>query len=319
MMRLLAHSGAGAAAGAEHRIVRGLWRLADPKIALASFVPFCAGLAIAVAHGGRLDAATAIAAFLAIFLVEVGKNAVNDLYDFRSGADTAVLPEERSPFSGGKRVLVEALLTEHDLVVIAGCSFVLAAIVGIAVAMTTQPALLLVGAAAALLSVVYAMPPLQLSYRGLGETAVFLVYGPGIVLAAAAMAEAAITAGIVVASVVLGIFVAVILIANEIPDERPDRSAGKRTLVVRLGRQRAEALIGVLLAAAIAIALLAALVIDEAAWLAGVLVCTPAAMLAWRALLRTPAAPPVEAQALLIVTYVLAGSGMAIAALSLPR
>lgn len=314
-MRIAAvHPAAASPAAAGHSFARGLWRLADPKIGLASFVPFCAGLAIAIGHGGDVHASVAIAAFVAVFLVEVGKNAVNDLYDFRSGADAAVLPEERSPFSGGKRVLVDGLLTEHDLVLIAGGAFVLAAVIGVAVALSTQPALLLVGVAAALIAVLYAMPPIHLSYRGLGEIAVFLVYGPGIVLGAVVMADTAITSDILVASVVLGILVAAILLANEIPDERADRSAGKRTLVVRLGRERGVELIGVLLATAVLAALVTAILGAGAQWLAGTLACTPAALLAWRGLLRDSTRPPVEAQILVIVTYVLAGFGIAIAA-----
>lgn len=70
----------GAIAGSAHSLARGLRRLADPKIALASFVPFCAGVALAWSLGHRLAFSVAAAAFLAIFFVEVGKNAVNDYY-----------------------------------------------------------------------------------------------------------------------------------------------------------------------------------------------------------------------------------------------
>ena len=316
-MRIAAiHPAAASPAAAGHSLARGLWRLADPKIGLASFVPFCAGLAIAIGHGGEVHASVAIAAFVAVFLVEVGKNAVNDLYDFRSGADTAVLPEERSPFSGGKRVLVDGLLTEHDLVLIACVAFGLAAATGLAVALSTRPSLLLVGGAPALIAVLYAMPPAHLSYRGLGELAVFLVYGPGIVLGTVLMTDIGIASDILVASVVLGFLVAAILLTNELPDERADRSAGKRTLVVRFGRDRSVQWIGILLAAAVLAALVASIFGADAEWLAGALACTPAALLAWRGLLRDPDRPPVEAQVLVIVTYVLAGAGIAIAALA---
>jgi 1,4-dihydroxy-2-naphthoate octaprenyltransferase len=84
-----------------HDLSVGLWRLADPKIGLASLVPFCVGVAFAWRFTHRIDIAIVALAFVAIFLVEVGKNAVNDLYDFRSGVDSAVRPDERSPYSGG--------------------------------------------------------------------------------------------------------------------------------------------------------------------------------------------------------------------------
>ena len=73
-------------------------------------------------------------------------------------------------------------------------------------------------------------------------------------------------------------------------------------------------MIGVLLAAAVLAALVTAILGVGAQWLAGTLACTPAALLAWRGLLRDSTRPPVDAQILVIVTYVLAGFGIAIAA-----
>ena len=48
---------------------------------------------------------------LAFFCVEVAKNAWGDVIDYDSGADLAVLPQDRTAFSGGKRVMVDELLT----------------------------------------------------------------------------------------------------------------------------------------------------------------------------------------------------------------
>lgn len=299
---------------AEHSFARGLWRLADPKIALASLVPFCVGVALAWSAGERVAPAIAFAAFLAVFFVEVGKNAVNDLYDFRSGADQAVRPDERSPFSGGKRVLVDRLLTQHDLVVIAWIAFTLAAATGLAVAMTTVPMLIAIGAAAAAISVAYAMPPLQLAYRGLGELAVFLVYGPGILLGSFVMAGGVIEGPVVAASIALGILIAVVLLANELPDERADRLAGKRTLVVRLGRERSVALIGILMAVAFAIPTVAVMT-GGPGWIAGALTAFPVAVFAWWSFSQEPVRPPVVAQTATLLTYVLTGIGLAAAAL----
>jgi 1,4-dihydroxy-2-naphthoate octaprenyltransferase len=297
-----------------HSLARGLWRLADPKIALASLVPFCVGAALAWNAGGRVAPVIASAAFLAVFFVEVGKNAVNDLYDFRSGADLAVRPDERSPFSGGKRVLVDRLLTGHDLVAIAWIAFALAGVTGVAVAMATKPMLIAIGAAAAAVSVAYAMPPLQLAYRGLGELAVFLVYGPGILLGSFVMAGGVIDGSSVVASITLGILIAVVLLANELPDERADRLAGKRTLVVRLGRERAVSLIGLLMATAFAIPTIV-VASGGPGWFAGALTACPVALFAWWSFSFEPAGPPVVAQTATLVTYVVTGIGLATAAL----
>lgn len=315
-MRLpLTHPAPAVFERSERSIMQGLWRLADPKIALASLVPFCAGAALVWRGGHGLAWGIAAAAFAAILLVEVGKNAANDLYDFRSGADTAVLPEERSPYSGGKRVLVDHLLTERDLVVIAWVAFALAGVIGTAVALATNPALLLLGAAAALVSILYVMPPVQLAYRGLGELAVFAVYGPGILLGTILLFGGTITIVEVAAGVMLGILIAVVLLANELPDARADSVAGKRTLVVRLGRRRATTLIGLLFLVAFGIP--AVLVYSGASSFAGALAGAPIALFAYWRFARQPVGPPIAGQTATLIAYAVTGLGLAIGAVVL--
>jgi 1,4-dihydroxy-2-naphthoate octaprenyltransferase len=83
----------------------------------------------------------------------------------------------------------------------------------------------------------YTAPPLKLVYRGLGEIAVALGFGPIMLLGAYVVQ----TGGRLawepfVASIPVALLVALILYVNEIPDRRGDAYAGKRTLPVRFGR-----------------------------------------------------------------------------------
>ncbi|MDH3413795.1 MAG: 1,4-dihydroxy-2-naphthoate octaprenyltransferase, partial [Gammaproteobacteria bacterium] len=84
----------------------GIWRLADPKISITSAAAMLVGVAPAI----RIDQFSfdwlAVTA-LAMFCMEVAKNAWGDVIDFNSGTDLAVLPEDRTAFSGGKRVIVD--------------------------------------------------------------------------------------------------------------------------------------------------------------------------------------------------------------------
>lgn len=312
----LTHPPFGIAERGQRSLLLGLWRLADPKIAVASLVPFCVGAALAWRDTQHFDLGLAAAAFLVLFLVEVAKNAVNDLYDFRSGADTAVLPNERTPYSGGKRVLVDGVLTEADLIVIAWMAFAIAGVLGFVIAFERQPLLLLLGAAAALVSVLYSMPPVQLSYRGLGELAVAAVYGPGIVLGSVLLFGGRVTAEAVDASIILGILIAVVLLTNELPDERADRVSGKRTLVVRMGRDLATSLIGFLFAVAFVIALMTA-AYGEAVYFLGALIGVPISYVAYILLRREFDRPPVAGQTATLVTYVVTGLGLALGAILL--
>lgn len=287
-------------------LLAGTWRLSDPKIALASFVPFLAGVALARVANVHIDAIVALSAYAAIFLVEVGKNAVNDLVDFRSGADQALRDDERSPFSGGKRVLVDKLLTERELGTIGWTCFALAAAIGAWVTLSRAPELLILGAVAGVVAIAYSLPPLKLSYRGLGELFVGLTYGPGIVLGTTLLLGGSLTREAVVVSATLGTLIALVLMANEIPDERVDRLARKNTLIVRLGRDRAIGLIELLFVIAFAIPAFAGAgggPLRLLVLLAGV----PSAAAATSALASVTEGPPVRGQMLTLVTYCMTG------------
>lgn len=297
----------------QRHLLTGVWRLVDPKIALASAVPFVAGIALAIDQVEVVAWGLALAAYVAVFLVEVGKNAVNDLCDFET--DRLVTDEERSPFSGGKRTLVDGLLTRRDLTVITWIAFAIAGMIGLEVASRSRASLLLIGAGAAIISVVYAMPPVKLASRGLGELAVGIVYGPGIVLGTSLLLGDGITTEAVIASVTLGLLIANVLLINEIPDERADRAAGKRTLVVRLGRDHAQTLIALVFANAFAIPIIAAAYGATPFRVSALIAGVPVAVFASVMLQRTRGGPPVVAQAATLATYVVTGVAFSCAVL----
>ena len=288
---------------------QGVWRLVDPKIALASIVPFFVGLAIAHEQGVTIDWLVATGAFIAIFLVEVGKNALNDIVDWRSGTDAAVRADERSPFSGGKRVIVDSLLDEHDLVWIAIAAFAAAGVIGGAAAFLSRPWLLLLGAGGALISIIYCVAPFKLAYRGLGELGVALTYGPGIVIGAVLLFGGTIDADVIVTSLVLGLIIGNVLFINEMPDERADREAGTKTLVVRMGRRRATHAFALVFGTAYALAVIRFAVGGDIALL-GLLAGIIPADYAVLKLRDQRSGPPVLAQAFTIIAYVVTGVGM---------
>jgi 1,4-dihydroxy-2-naphthoate octaprenyltransferase len=71
-------------------------------------------------------------------------------------------------------------------------------------------------------------------YRGLGEIAVALGFGPVMLLGAYVVQTGTLSWEAAVASVPVAILIALVLYVNEIPDRSGDAAAGKRTLPVRL-------------------------------------------------------------------------------------
>ena len=97
----------------DEKLGAGLWRLADPKISITSVASMSIGAALAWGHAG-FSWAWLLIVGLALFCMEVAKNAWGDIYDYDSGTDLAVEPEDRTDFSGGKRVLVDGILTRRQ-------------------------------------------------------------------------------------------------------------------------------------------------------------------------------------------------------------
>jgi 1,4-dihydroxy-2-naphthoate octaprenyltransferase len=192
-----------------------------------------------------------------IFAIEVAKNASGELFDYDSGCDQRVAEEERTPFSGGKRVLVDSLLTREECRNIAIAGYALGILAGLAIVILREPRVLWLGVAGVALAYFYQAKPFQLAYRGWGETAVAISYGPVIAAGVYLTQRGAVHPDVLRVSVPLGLSIAAFLIVNEYPDERADRASGKRTLVVRLGRERALHLfVAVILAAFLLVLLL---------------------------------------------------------------
>ncbi|MBI4516325.1 MAG: prenyltransferase [Deltaproteobacteria bacterium] len=267
-------------------ISAGIWRLADPKISLASFSSMFLG-ACAAAGDGHLMIGWLALTVLGIFCIEVAKNASGEVVDFDSGTDLAVEAEDRSPFSGGKRVLVEALLTRRQTVDIAVVGYALGIAIGLAIAVGREAAVLVLGVVGVACAYFYHARPLRLSYRGLGEFAVGLCYGPLICAGTYLVQRGRITTAVVLVALPLGMMIAAFLWVNEFPDYRADRAANKRTLVVQLGRQRASRVFTILVSAAfVTLALLPLFGLPWGVWL-GALGLPPASV-ASRTLLACP-------------------------------
>ena len=99
-------------------------------------------------------------------------------------------------------------------------------------------ALLVIGVVGFICQLGYTAPPLKFVYRGLGEVAVAIGFGPLMLLGAyVVQTGGALSWEPFVASIPVALLVALILYVNEIPDRRGDARVGKRTLPVRFSRK----------------------------------------------------------------------------------
>jgi 1,4-dihydroxy-2-naphthoate octaprenyltransferase len=224
-----------AAAGRPPLSLMLLVRATRAPFLTATLAPVLLGIAVA-ARAGFFDAPTALITVVAAVLVQVGLNVANDVFDTIQGADD-VNPTP-TMFSGGSRVLQEGLLSMRGMALLSAGAYLVAGALGLVLlALRASTELVAIAAVGLAMSLTYTMPPFKLAYRGLGEIATAVGFGPVMLLGAyVVQSRGPISAEAAVASVPVALLVAMILYVNEIPDREGDALAGKKTLPVRWSR-----------------------------------------------------------------------------------
>ena len=141
---------------------------------------------------------------------------------------------------GGSRFIQRGLLSRTQMTRLALGLAVAALLLGGWLAILRGPGVILLGAAGLGLGLLYSLPGVQLSARGMGEAAVAIGFGVLPVLGAVWLQAGFIDSGAVLISLPLSAWAAALLVVNEVPDIEADRRAGKLTLVVRWGGRGAS-------------------------------------------------------------------------------
>lgn len=162
---------------------------------------------------------------------QIGSNIANDLVDYRKGADTA---ERKGPL----RPLSRGLMTEREVCLALAISLATLLIAGIALMAATTWWLSLVGLAVVLGLFAYSTGPLPLSYVGLGDLAVLVFFGWVPVVTSGYVLGIDLTNNTLWhLATSIGLASINVLIVNNYRDVEEDRLSGKRTLIVRFGRE----------------------------------------------------------------------------------
>jgi 1,4-dihydroxy-2-naphthoate octaprenyltransferase len=208
-----------------------IWLMAArPRTLPAAVAPVLVGTALAgylhVFHPLRF-----VAALLGAIFIQVGTNLSNDYSDARRGADA----EDRL---GPVRVTAGGLVPPKQVLVATYVSFGLAVLAGVYLIVVAGWLLLVVGVASILAGVAYTGGPKPYGYEGLGEVFVFLFFGIVAVAGSFFVEVKHLDWEAFALAVPVGLLAAAILVVNNIRDIDSDRRAGKRTLAVRMGRER---------------------------------------------------------------------------------
>jgi 1,4-dihydroxy-2-naphthoate octaprenyltransferase len=225
----------------------------------AAVAPVLVGTSLALGSGTFRPLAF-VAALLGAIFIQVGTNLSNDYSDARRGADS----EDRL---GPVRVTAGGLVPPGKVLLATWVTFGLAVLCGVYLVAVAGPELIAVGAASILAGVLYTGGPRPYGYEGLGELFVFLFFGIVAVTGSYFVQVGELAWPAFVCAVPVGLLASAILVVNNVRDLETDRRAGKRTLAVRLGRERTRALYTAMIALAFALAPLPWALGSMTAWL----------------------------------------------------
>ena len=215
---------------------------ARPRTLPAAIAPVLVGTSLAIRYGTFHPIAFVAALFGAV-LIQIGTNLSNDYSDARRGADT----DERI---GPVRVTAGGLVPPRQVLIATYLTFGAAVLCGAYLIAVAGWALLAVGAASILAGVLYTGGPRPYGYEGLGEVFVFLFFGLVAVTGSYFVQRRGLPWQAFVLAVPVGLLISAILVVNNARDIDTDRRAGKRTLAVRLGRERTRVLFVAMIAVA---------------------------------------------------------------------
>jgi 1,4-dihydroxy-2-naphthoate octaprenyltransferase len=212
-----------------------LWLLAArPRTLPAAVAPVLVGTSLAATQDD-FSVLPFVAALVGSVFIQIGTNLSNDYSDARRGADT----EERL---GPVRVTAGGLMPPKRVLVGTYVAFGVAVAAGLYLAAVAGWELLVVGAASILAGVLYTGGPRPYGYEGLGELFVFVFFGVVAVVGSYYVQTEDLLWEAFALAVPVGLLASAILVVNNVRDIDTDRRAGKRTLAVKLGRDRARLL-----------------------------------------------------------------------------
>jgi len=174
--------------------------------------------------------------FLGACFLHISCNVANDYFDFKSGND-ALNKNALVPFSGGSRMVLDGFVKPKEALTVSIIFVILGSAIGLYLNNASKGnVILLVGLAALFFVFSYNGFPVRLVNKGWGEIAIFLAWGPLMVLGAYyVQAENFSSLWVLAAAVPPGILTTLVLLINEFADREADFSTGRKTWVILFG------------------------------------------------------------------------------------
>ncbi len=201
---------------------------ARPKTLPAAVSPIMVGTVEAMEQG-RIDWFPVFICLGFALFIQIGTNMANDYFDFIKGADT----ESRL---GPERQVAAGKIAPRTMLLVAIAIFIAAFLLGLNLVAYRGWELLVIGVLSIIFGYAYTGGPYPLAYHGLGDIFVIVFFGLVATVGTFYVLTGELTTESCLLGLALGCLANNILVVNNYRDLETDAQAGKRTLVVRLGR-----------------------------------------------------------------------------------
>jgi len=206
-------------------------RVIRVRFLLASIVAVSVGLSLNWWQNSTFDFLDAILTFAGVMALHASVDLLNDFWDFKRGIDTKT---KRTKMSGGTGVLPEGLLKPSS-VYRAGVAFlIIGAVIGGYFVITDGITIAIILGFAILSIYFYST---KIVDSGLGEFFV-AVKGSMIVIGTLFIQSGEITIESILAGIVVGALSSLVLFIASFPDHDADKSKGRKTLVIVVGKEK---------------------------------------------------------------------------------
>ncbi len=198
------------------------------KTLIASWAPVTVATALCWSLGVFKAWWISLCALFGAFCIQIATNLLNDIIDFRKGADN----KERL---GPKRFVLEGFVREKRVWFMGFFFLFLACIFGLPLVFRGGAPILIFGLVSCFLAYGYTGGFLPLAYKGLGDIFVILFFGLFAVIGTGYLHSLVVKPAMIAAGFQMGFLSTILIAINNLRDSQTDRLANKKTLAVRFG------------------------------------------------------------------------------------
>lgn len=216
------------------------FRVVRLRFVLSSIIAVLLGVSIAYYETGKVNISFTILILAGVVFLHFSIDLLNDYWDYVKGIDKIT---KRTKFSGGTGVLPTGLLKAKHVYVVGLMFLVMGSLIGIYFILLRGPIVGVILGIAVFSVYTYSS---RLVYRGLGETFVVLK-GALIVFGAYYVLTNSVEFIPFYNGIILGMLSGCVLFITSFPDFEADKSKGRKTLAISLGKEQALKLYPILL------------------------------------------------------------------------